>query len=276
MSRHHFGRDAWRLRALAAAIVLGFAAAPAEAQLASANAGDMSVHIDVLGGAQLDVDPQAPAGFSNASAATDQQNSLPSIDRGNALLHLTTANVSSQAEYAPGVSLSFAASENDIQNFNLSAVSLLGDGLLSMHADAIKSQSTVGGYCLPAGRQRNDLLGDDLAFYNGFDNGNLVPGGGPGGPGTGVTFQGLGMSILGVPIPDLPTDPAPNTAVDLGALGITGATLVLNEQAITGDGVNSSALSTNAIHLTMNESGLVTADVAVGHSDSMLDCTESQ
>jgi hypothetical protein len=33
-----------------------------------------------------------------------------------------------------------------------------------------------------------------------------------------------------------------NTNVDLGALGIAGTTLILNEQAITGDGINMSSL----------------------------------
>ena len=43
---------------------------------------------------------------------------------------------------------------------------------------------------------------------------------------------------------------------------------------VTGDGVHSISLATNAIHLALNVPGLVTADVVFAHSDSTLDCTQ--
>lgn len=272
MNRHHHSRDGLRLSALMAAILTGVATLPAQAETGSANAGDVAVHINVLGVAQLDVDPLAPSGFNGATDATYQQNSLPSVDQGNSFVNLTADNIASEAEYQPGVSLSAAGSDVTIQNLNLSAVNLLGASLLSIGANVISSESQVIGYCLPAGRQTRQSL-DDISFFNGFDNGNLTPGG-PGPTPPTVTLDGVDISILGVPVPNIPLNPAPNTGVDLSALGIAGATLILNEQSITGDGINMSTLSSNALHLTLNATGVITADVVLGHSDSTLDCTQ--
>ncbi|HEV7490960.1 MAG TPA: choice-of-anchor P family protein [Rhodanobacteraceae bacterium] len=272
MIRHHHSRDGLRLSALVGAILMGVASLPAQAETGSANAGDVVVHINVLGVAELNVDPQAPSGFSGATDATYQQNSLPSMDQGNAFVNLTTDTIASEAEYQPGVSLSAAGSDVTIQNLNLSAVSLLGTSLFSIGANTISSESQVIGYCLPPGRQMRRPL-DDLSFFNGFDNGNLTPGG-PGPTPPSVTLDGVDVSVLGIPVPNIPVNPSPNTSVDLSGLGIVGATLILNEQAISGDGVNMSSLSSNALHLTLNAAGVITADVVLGHSDSTLDCTQ--
>jgi hypothetical protein len=272
MNRHHHSRDGLRLSALMAAILTGVATLPAQAETGSANAGDVAVHINVLGVAQLDVDPQAPSGFTGANSATFQQNSLPSVNEGNSFASLSTDNIASWAEYDPGVSISAAGSNVTVENLNLSAVNLLGTSLLSINAAIINSGSIVTGYCLPAGRQSRESL-DDMTFYNSFDNGNLTPGG-PGPTPPTVTLGGVEISILGIPVPNIPLNPSPNTGIDLSALGIVGATLVLNEQAITGDGINMSSLSSNALHLTLNVTGVITADVVLGHSDSTLDCTQ--
>ncbi|HKE47524.1 MAG TPA: choice-of-anchor P family protein [Rhodanobacteraceae bacterium] len=257
--------------------MLGMAAAPAaHAQTGSANAADVSVHIDLLGVAQLDVDPLAPAGFANATDPTYQQNSLPSYDSGGTLLHLATGSVSAEAQYSPSVSFSIAGANDEIHDLSLSAVSILGDELLSIGANLIHVQSQVAGYCLPTRRQSRGVedVGDTL-FFSSFDAGNLSAGDdGLGSPGDDVTFDGLGISIMGTPVPGLPTNPPPNTTVDLGALGIGGATLVLNERVVTGDGVNTLTLSTNGVHLTLDEAGLVIADVVLAHSDSAIDCTQ--
>jgi hypothetical protein len=270
MIRHHHSRDGLRLSALVGAILMGVATLPAQAETGSANAGDVAVHIDVLGVAQLNVDPQAPSGFSGASSSTLQQNSMPSINVGNALVGLSTGTVASWAEYDPGVSFSAVGSSVTIENLDLSALGLLGASLLSINAEIISAGSEVTGYCLLAGRQ--SLLGDNM-FLGTFDVGNLNPGG-PGPTPPNVTLGGLGISILGVPVTNLPVNPSPNTSIDLNALGIAGATLILNEQTISGDGVNTSSLSSNALHLTLNTAGVITADVVLGHSDSTLDCTQ--
>jgi len=152
---------------------------------------------------------------------------------------------------------------------------------LSLNAGNVTSTSSLAGAC-PDPVQATSSLLDDFVFFSTFDSGNLFPGGGGGGGGDGGGLGGLPpsggtlvdpvVSILGIPVPGLPANPAPNTNVDLAALGIVGATLILNEQTSTGDGVHSLANATNAIHLTLNVAQLVTADVIIAHSEVSLAC----
>ncbi len=271
MDRHH-SRDGGRLTALVAALALCFAAS-SHAETGTANAADMSVHINLLGVVQLDVDPQVPVGFENVTDPTHQQDSLPSFDAGGALLHLSTGTLTTDAQYAPGVSISAAGASIVLQNVDLSAVSALAQPLISLTADAIRSKSLVAGYCLPAGRQRTAV--DDIMFFSSFDRGNLFTGG-DGGPATGddTSLTGVQLSILGIPVPGIPEAPPPNTTIDLAPLGISGATLILNERTVGGDGVNMASLSTNAMHLTMDLASVITADIMFAHSDSKLDCAQ--
>jgi len=274
MSFRHVSRDGTRLSMLAAAALMAFSAVQANAETGSAHARDMSVHISLLGIANLDIDPQITSGFDNTFDAAQDQDSTPSLDIGTPLLHLSSGLITTEAEYAPGVSIAAAGSRVNIENLELSAVGLLGESLLSVTADTIRAQSLVAGYCLPAQQTRS--LVDDITFFNGFDEGNLHPGGigGGGDPGDDVTLTGLGISILGIPVPDLPLNPPPNTVVDLAQLGIADVTLILNERTIGGDGVTNASLSTNAIHLTLNVAGVITGDVVFAHSDSTLACEQ--
>jgi len=273
MDRHH-SRDAGRLTGLVAALSLAFAVG-AHAETGSANAKDISVHIDLLGVAQLDIDPQAPAGFQGAVDTAYQQNTLPSFDSGGPLLHLSTGVLMSEAQYVRGVSFSVAGADVSVANVDLSAVDVLGNPLISLTADLIRSQSLVAGYCLPGGRQQRTAF-DDIMFFSSFDAGNLTPGGDGHPPSTGddTSLNGVGITILGTPVPNIPAVPPPNTAIDLCQLGIVGATLILNERTIEGDSVTSLTVSRNAIHLTLDVAGLVTADVVFAHADSTLDCSQ--
>ncbi|MGH8173894.1 MAG: hypothetical protein ACREPX_12190 [Rhodanobacteraceae bacterium] len=259
---------------VAIAGLLAFAAPYAQAETGSAIGEDLSIHIDLLGIAELNVNPQAPVQIDHASTATEQENSALGVDTGNALLHLNTGVISSEAEYAPGVAISAVGARTSVVDLDLSAVGLLGDGILAITADLIQSRSTVMGYCLPARPQNRDMF-DDIGFFNGFDEGNLHAGGPNGQPNPDdIKLEGLHISILGIEVPDLPLNPAPNTSIDLGALGIVGATLILNEQTLGGDGVNSASLTSNAVHVALDVAGLVTADVVLAHSDAGLDCTQ--
>jgi hypothetical protein len=167
-----------------------------------------------------------------------------------------------------------AGGEVEVASLDLSAVNLIGSGLLSISADVIRSQSTVGGFCMPVARgMQPDGVLDDYVFGSTFDSGNLGPGL-PGDPPTDdVSLGNLTISILGIDVPQLPLNPAPNTPVNLSVLGIAGATLVLNEQVVGGDGVHTTSKSSNAVHLTLNVASLITADVVVAHSDASLDCS---
>jgi len=73
----------------------------------------------------------------------------------------------------------------------------------------------------------------------------------------------IGLSING----SLPTDvtPPPNTRIS-----IPGGTVILNEQIASGDGVHTSALTVNMIHVVLNDpTGAITGDIIVAsaHSD---------
>jgi len=74
----------------------------------------------------------------------------------------------------------------------------------------------------------------------------------------------IGLSISG----SSPTDvtPSPNTRIS-----IPGGTVILNEQIASGDGVHTSALTVNTIHIVLNDllTGTITVDIIVAsaHSD---------
>jgi len=74
----------------------------------------------------------------------------------------------------------------------------------------------------------------------------------------------IGLSINGSP----PTDvtPPPNTRISL-----PGVTVILNEQITSGDGVHTSALTVNMIHVVLNDAltGTITGEIIVtsAHSD---------
>ncbi|MEP7043594.1 MAG: hypothetical protein ABI843_11060 [Dokdonella sp.] len=257
--------------AMAAAVAASIFSTDVEAQSGNANAQDLSVHINLLGLASLDVTPQAPSVLVDVSVSADVVNSLPGVTVPGALLSLSTGLLTSEAQYADGGTSASGATVT-VAGLDISAVSLLGDGLISMTADVVTSTSIVSGYCLSTpGIQTASLLGDYM-FSSSFDSGNLQSTPPGGGPDDGAKLTGLTLSILGIAVPDLPLNPPPNTGIDLSALGIAGATLMLNEQTLGGDGVNSVSKSSNAVHLALNVASLITADVVVGHSDASMTC----
>ena len=88
-----------------------------------------------------------------------------------------------------------------------------------------------------------------------------------------TTIQSLGLTISGIPVNlaayvNVPI--APNTSVNLAALGIANASLILNEQVISGD---QSSISVNAFHLNVNLANSVVAQVILGHSQAQMTAT---
>lgn len=84
------------------------------------------------------------------------------------------------------------------------------------------------------------------------------------------------LTTLGLPTVGLAVNPAPNTVVDVaGLLGLTGVTLTLNEQIVTGAGTNSQSVETNAIHLKLEDFASVVGlglntlngDIIISHSE---------
>ncbi|BBO30463.1 PEP-CTERM sorting domain-containing protein [Lacipirellula parvula] len=85
-----------------------------------------------------------------------------------------------------------------------------------------------------------------------------------------TTIQSLGLTISGIPVNlsayvNVPI--APNTSVNLAALGIANASLILNEQVVAGD---QSSISVNAFHLNVNVANSIVAQVILGHSQAQM------
>jgi len=81
------------------------------------------------------------------------------------------------------------------------------------------------------------------------------------------------LSTLGLVNVGLAANPAPNTHVDvLGLLGLTGVSLILNEQTVTGNGVNSQSMAVNAIHLGFDNflsgTNTLNGDIIISHSEA--------
>lgn len=263
--------------ALAATLALACGATPALAEVGNADAYDLTISLSLLG-IPFTLDAQSHASIVAATAPATDSDQLPSLDVGNAAtIHVTTGLLTSEAEYRPGVSTSAVGAQAQVAGLDVSALGLLGASVLSLSADVIRSKSVVVGYCLtPARGPSLDGLLDEILFGNGFDAGNLGTGG-DGTPGTGpedtTTLGNVHLSVLGIDVP-IPLNPPPNTGVDLNALGIAGATLILNEQVIEGDGVTSRTKTSNGLRLSLNILGTITGEVIVAHSSAGIDCTQ--
>ena len=76
----------------------------------------------------------------------------------------------------------------------------------------------------------------------------------------------LGVVVNGVPLAADDATPAPNTRTDLPGVGY----VVLNEQTVTGDGVHSSSMTVNMIHVYVRDAltGVTTGEIVVGSAQS--------
>lgn len=265
-----------RKAALAAALLVGPAAAYAANPVGNAAAYDLSVHINLVGVTQLNVDAQTNAALVNVVASASDSETLPSFGISDplALISLSTGVLTSEAEYVGGP-MSAIAARSTVTDLDLSAGTALVD-VLGLAAGVVTSTSSMSGWCPVAVPAPKSLLGD-FVFGTGFDVGNLNGGGGDGGglgglPPGGTDLIDPVVSILGIPVPGLPLNPPPNTTIDLSQLGIVGATLILNEQTRDGDGVHSLTLGSNGVHLTLNVAGLVTGDVIIAHTEVGMAC----
>lgn len=99
-------------------------------------------------------------------------------------------------------------------------------------------------------------------------------------------FQASGDTLLtgaqiGAPLAtiDLEVSPAPNTIVDVSALGLAGITLVLNEQITAGDGVTGLSMLVNAIRLELSIDiplvASVDGEVIVSQSHAQRNCNSA-
>ncbi|MGH8557357.1 MAG: choice-of-anchor P family protein [Methylococcales bacterium] len=143
----------------------------------------------------------------------------------------------------PPVPNSVTSATGAVTNVDVSVnvATLLG---LGVTADAVESTSEITGVC-----------------------GALTPAGT-------TTLTNAGVTVGANPLLALDVSPAPNTGIDINVLGLAGVTLILNEQVVGGNGITTSSISTNALHLTVsiNLLGLVFADIILGHSEASVNC----
>jgi hypothetical protein len=152
----------------------------------------------------------------------------------------------------------------------------LGTGLLDTHANSTidglagaksaAADATVDNVGLNIFAGLLGLTADEVqstaSITSGFNSLNAVGS-------TTLTNAALSSLLTSV---GLGASPAPNTHVDvLGLFGLTGVSLILNEQIQTGDGVNGLGLAVNAIHLGFINfaSGLnvLNGDIIISHSE---------
>lgn len=265
---------------LAAILAATVGQAHAAPPVGNAEAFDLSIHIDILGLTQFDIEAPTRADIVDATESISDLQSVASIIDADPLnlITLSTGTATAEAQYVVGPQSAIAARAS-VEDLELGVLGLAQLDILQLLGGTISSQVALAGACPDTPPEVNGLL-DDFVFFTGFDPGNLGggdDGGGDGGgfgglPPTGANLIDVQLSVLGTDVPALPLDPDPNTEIDLDVLGITGATLVLNEQTRSGDGVSSLAVGSNALHLTLGVAGLVNADVIVAHSAVSLDC----
>ncbi|MBN8481836.1 MAG: hypothetical protein J0L88_09640 [Xanthomonadales bacterium] len=238
--------------------------------VADAGAADLSVQINLIGLSALNVSPLAPVAIIDATAPAIDSDAVADVGLGDALISVDADAIANVAEYAPTPGA--AGAQSEVSGLNISAAGPIGPPLLTITADAIRSRAIVSGRCAPTVLAGATGLFDDYVFVDGFDGDGLAPGYPGDGDDDGQTgFTNLVISIAGINVP-IPVDPPPNTTVDLGALGIVGATLVLNEQTTGGDGVTSVTNTVTALRLTLGVTGVASANVVIARSESALGC----
>ena len=274
-------RVSWRLCVVGAAVL--FAAFGAQAQEASSDGYAIKANISLLGVEALVVAEQAPVHFSAQATAFDDSSQVPNFSDNSAtsLISLSTGVLASETQYVPppaanpnGFAVVGTQSSAADVDLGVLAVPPATGSLLGLTTNVLNSRAIVSGYCPPAPARPggvNALTGiaDNYVFNNGFDTQNLQAAGGSdgfddqGSPSVGITSNGL-------PLATLPLDPGANQTLNLSLLGTT-ATLILNEQNFTGDGIASRGMEANALHLSLN-STLLDVELVIAHSAATLSC----
>ena len=251
--------------ALSMTIATGAEAAPT----ASSKAWDISAEVRILGAKLLDLHAPNQVAFAPLDAPFADQKSAIGLDVGDGTLaHLKTGEINVATEWIPGPSFLAVGSKASVAEASLEAVSILNTPpLLSLKADLVSATAIVSGTCPadtpPPVMPRPAGLADGYVFANGFDLENLDENSDVETPGLDI-----GGSIVTTPLINLPMNPPPNTTI-----GIPGVlVLILNERTVTGDGITQRGVSSNALHLSVNVIGTITADVILAHAEAAIDC----
>lgn len=221
-------------------------------QSGSASAFDVDVDVSALGLITLAAGPLATASVSSSTPASDtgsgaQLNAnllLGNLTAGNGADGALNASASTTVD---GVS-STATSQGQsvINGLSLEIVPgvLLTPDLLSITSTTIGSSSTSNG------------AGGILTSFGAS------------------TIEDLAITVAGVAI-SIPANPAPNTALVINVPGVSGISIILNEQIVSGNGTTLTGITTNALRVSLDavSFGTVSAingDIIIGQSSSGL------
>jgi hypothetical protein len=235
------------------ATLLSFCSAPVAHAIntsASSSGYGMFVDLNALNVVNLDVGPLpvdvsgvAPAPYADSDTVlnVNVNSSVPVVASATATAGSVSATASSNVN--GGVGSRTTSASGGVVGAGVNAVTLpvLGPGLTLLGINGtLSSTAQVAG-----------------------DFGSLVA------TGT-TTIQSLGLTISGIPVnlsAYVNAPIAPNTSVNLAALGIANASLILNEQIVAGD---QSSLTVNAFHLNVNVANSIVAQVILGHSQAQM------
>lgn len=139
-----------------------------------------------------------------------------------------------------------------------SSLQTIATGAIGENAATSQSSSTAQNVNILGGIVRAEGL---VAMANSQANGAVATS-------NAVGSTLVGLVVNGVPLGDVL--PAPNTQIDVPGVG----SVILNEQTFSGDGVTSSGLNVNLIHVVLMQSGLFgsfpVGDIIVGSAHSAI------
>ncbi len=272
-----------RLCVLGAATILAAFGQASQAQEASSDGYAIKASVNLLGVETLAVSPAATVHFDAQGTGFNDVSQLASLSDHSAtsLITLSTGELTSETEYLPppgGNPYGFAVvgTQASAANVDLGVLAAppSSQSLLGVTATLLRSRAIVSGYCPPGAARPGDMsalngVADNYIFNNGFDIQNLQATGGSDGFNDNGS-AGIGITSGGVPLATLPLDPGANQTLGLSLLGAT-ATLILNEQNFTGDGIASRGMEANALHLSL-DSAVLDVELVIAHSQASLSC----
>lgn len=239
-----------RFTTLIAACCLALSGTAAVAQRASSSAYGLSANEQVSAGGVVNANASVGP-ISQASGAAP-----PSYDDSN-----TVASVSQNAALTTGITGVTQSLQTGILTSSASGT-----------ATGAQATATVNNLQLTESQAGllTSLLGLGATTIQSHSEASSLGGLSASGSTTieGLTLYGLLTGGLTIDA-SLYVNPAPNTVL----LSIAGLSIILNEQSMLGDGINSLGISTNAIDVTFNNFALGTnvlnGNIIVGHSQAM-------
>lgn len=239
------------LAAFAALLAIQWVSAAHAINTSATSSGyGLFVDANALNALNLDVGPlpvgvsgTAPAPYANSNTVLNVNvaSSIPVVASGSVTAGSVSATAASNVDGGPGSRITSASGGVVGAGVNMVTLPVIGSGITLLGLNA--------------------TLGSTAQVSGNF--GSLVAAGT-------TTIQNLGLTISGIPVnlsAYVNAPVAPNTSVNLAALGIANASLILNEQIVAGD---QSSITVNAFHLNVNVANSIVAQVILGHSQAQM------